>query len=260
MAKPTLNTPGPAELGHTRRFAHIMKFKTISSTLLAGALVLSAAGTAHADVTYNDINGAVDNAVETVVLAPGETKTVTLTYVNTNEQGVDHDNDDSTPKLYQDTENRCGAHGTKSLVLDVSTSNPAVASLNTNQITIQDCDGTASVIVTAVGVGTAEIRFSVAQSSTASGTQWTTPADFDVQVVAPDPGRDAPAIANEYLHQAATQTTLDACRSALGTNKTKSNWHGNLISMVAKQFEGQTFTTAQETTVVTFVRQRCNLT
>ena len=82
-------------------------------------------------------------------------------------------------------------------------------------------------------------------------------ANFTVNVLDPvveAPTRDAPAIANEYLRDRGNN---DDCMDAQGTNKNKNNWHGQLISRIAKHFEGQSFTAAQEDEVHDAVDTLC---
>ncbi len=85
----------------------------------------------------------------------------------------------------------------------------------------------------------------------------TDPASFTVVVLGE--GRDAPAIANDYLHNDADAATLAACQEANGTNPGKTNWNGQLIAKIAHFFEGQSFTEDEEYIVVDKVREYCGL-
>jgi hypothetical protein len=106
----------------------------------------------------------------------------------------------------------------------------------------------------------AVIGFTVNEAGTQlrSGTRRTVnEADFTVNVLDPvvdEPTRDAPAIANEYLRNRADNGD---CQERQGTNKNKNNWHGQLVSKVAKEFAERSFTASQEGVVTTFVESLC---
>ena len=106
---------------------------------------------------------------------------------------------------------------------------------------------------TVLGTFLAELRYAATGDNAHNGNDLTTRTKFDVTatVVHCIEMRGAPAIANEYLRDRAN---IADCKDNLGTNKNKSNWHGQLISAVAHEFEGTTFTEAE---VHAFVEEAC---
>jgi hypothetical protein len=224
------------------------------------------AGSAFADLVYNDVDDSIDNEVETLVIAPGDVEIVTLTWINTNTnesvwglEGSGHDDEEAS---YVDTVTQCNLRSDLFADVSVTNTNAAVAAVTSDdledgKIRFEDCGDEIELTVTGVAAGTTEVRFAIAAGSTAEGANFTAPANFDVQVVSPDPGRAAPAIANEYLRTHTDADFLASCKGANGTNRNKSNWHGQLITKVADQFEGQTFARGSEGPVMDYVDSLC---
>jgi hypothetical protein len=225
-----------------------MRHRIVTLTALTAVLGLLLVGTALADIVDNDILEADANTVE---LEVGDTRDVTITI----EVESTSDGDGAGCNI--------GGAGNQ-LVLDVASSTPTKVSVTPAQLTFVDCDDERTVTVTALqptdGVG-AVIGFTVnGETQLRSGDRRTVnQADFVVNVFAPaaddEPVRDAPAIANEHLRNRADNSD---CQDANGTNKNKNNWHGQLISKVAKHFDGQSFTAAQEGTVTSYVEGLCS--
>jgi hypothetical protein len=227
----------------------------------AGLLLAATVAPASADdVTASSVDFQVVADQNTIVMVVGDSSTVDLTYSVTNGDG----------------KQGCNLTGPGSqLVLDVvgtgdAVEGPAGLSGVPASVAFEACDDeltdTAAVRTlsfTAVSPGTTTFTFTrnaTSSVSSSSGTYDTTAATFVVTVLAPqeEVGRDAPAIANDWLHNTATAAELAACREANGT-KNKSNWHGQLISKVAQLFEGQSFTASQESVVINQVKAYCGL-
>jgi hypothetical protein len=229
--------------------------RSIFRSLLVGgasaALVLGTAGLAGADtISTSSTDASYDAVTRTFTISVGQTATATLTYAA-----------DKTGK------NGCDLTGKDSQVtFGVNTAgDPAVTGLlQSVQYTACPDEDTPPQTLTFTGVaaGTAVVSFDVdsvtAKDVTAAGFA-TEPATFTVVVLDPEDGRNAPAVANDYLHNAADEATLAACQDANGTNRDKSNWHGQLIAKVAQFFGDETFTEEEEHIVVAKVRELCGL-
>jgi hypothetical protein len=233
------------------------KFRTTFATAAAAAMVLGTAGLAAAD-DIESTSGYFETDTKTVVMEVGDTAAVTLGYIVT-----------GTGNTPEDGNSGCNLSGGPStqLVLDVvGTAAPApdtAAGLTglPATVTFADCAATVQLNFTATSPGTTYYTFPVNTVATvAQGTFDTSAANFVVTVLAPeaDEGRDAPAIANEYL-KGLDGVELEICKAANGTNKNKANWHGQLISKVAHQFEGQSFGPSREHIVTDFVDGTCGL-
>lgn len=236
--------------------------KTLTAAAAAASLVLLVPSAASADdVAASSIDFQVVAEQNTIVLTVGESASVTLTYSQTNDDG----------------KSGCNLQGSGSqLTLDVvgtgdPVDGPAGLSGMPEAVVFESCDdatGADSVVVlnfAGVSPGTTTFTFSRNAAGTVTNspdaTYDTSGATFVVTVLAPQEqvGRDAPAVANDWLHNTATLEQLAACRALNGTNKTGSNWHGQLIGKVAQHFEGQSFSTAQEQVVVDQVKAYCGL-
>lgn len=223
--------------------------------LASGALVLGPAIPALADDVSASSAG-FTGGTSTIYLTLGDSASVTLSYLVT---GQGHNPSDGKAG--------CNLTGKGSqLALDVVTSGDAgVTDLQSNDLVYAACpkDTDPAVITltfTATGPGTATYTFPVdAAATVAQGSFDTSGAAFTVVVTDPAEGREAPAIANDWLHNTATAGELAACGAALGTNDNQSNWQGNLIADVAQQFPDQTFAPDQEYVVVDAVRELCGL-
>jgi hypothetical protein len=239
------------------------KLRATFATAAAAAMVLGAAGLAAADdidTTSESPSYSVVSGVKTFVMEIGETASATLTYSEKNDDGRNGCNLGGWP----------GTPGAQTqLVLDVvGTAAPGDSTAGLTglpaTVTFADCgsdDAPATVELnfTAESAGTTYFSFPVNTGGTvAQGTFDTSAANFMVTVLAPeeDEGRDAPAIANEYL-KGLDSDKLEACKLANGTNKNRANWHGQLISKVAQHFEGQTFGPSKEHVVTDYVDSQC---
>lgn len=253
------------------------RYRTLAA-MTAGLTLLGSA--AFADIVYNDIDNNVDTTLESIVMEVGDAPETVGLYIQVQNATTEGSGG----------ENGCNLKGGRQLVLDIANSNTAAVTVtadsafrfasNSSKVLLtgdceQDVDGVSTPVLkatlsvaanSATPVGTpAVISFSKdLTNSTALGNWSLTQASFDVTVTEPDngPTRDAPAIANEHLSGQDNDYT-DACKEELGTNGKagsrghKSNWHGQLISNVAKHFEGETFTAAQESMVTDYVDDLC---
>jgi hypothetical protein len=220
-----------------------MRKTKVLAGMTAGLMLLGTA--ALADILHNDILEADANTVELLV---GEAAQVDISI----EVESTSDGDGAGCNI---------AGAGHELVLEVASDDSAVT-VSPPQLTFTDCDDIRTVTVTGIaptGATGANVTFTVDDDATTlrTGTRRTlNEADFVVNVLAPAEleGRDAPAIANAYLH--ASDDNSD-CKELQGTNKNKNNWHGQLISKVAKHFEGQTFVPSQESLVTDYVDTLC---
>ena len=217
----------------------------------SAALVLGSVGVASADTISTSSTDASYNAVtRTFTISVGQSASATVGYVA-----------DGTGK------NGCDLTGRGSQVtFGINSSVGGIVSALPASVQFTACPDTDTVypVVSFTGStpGTTVVSFDVdsvtAKDVTAAGFV-TEPASFTVVVLAPEDGRDAPAITNDYLHNVADAATLAACQQANGTNPDKTNWHGQLINKIAQYFEGQSFTEDEEYIVVAKVREYCGL-
>lgn len=225
-------------------------FRTTFATAAAAALVLGTSGVASADtISTSSSDTSYDSATRTFTISVGQAATATLAYAA-----------DQTGK------NGCDLTGKDSQVtFGVNSSSPTVVSGLAQSVQYTACpdeDAPARTVtftgaVPGITVVTFDVDSVTAKDVTAAGFV-TDPASFTV-VVLDDEGRDAPAIANDYLHNDADPATLAACQDANGTNAGETNWHGQLINKIAQFFEGQSFTEDEEYIVVDKVREYCEL-
>lgn len=245
--------------------------RTTRLAAAVAAIAFVGSNAALADSVYNDIDATVDATLESMVMDVGDVESVGL-YIRVENAAAEGGSDSGGVS-------GCNLQGGRRLVLDIGNTNGGAASVVADTssrfgsdpskvLFTGDCeagDPKVSILkatltvtgVAATAVGTpAVVSFTKdSTNSTALGNWNLAPASFDVTVVgtAPAPTRDAPAIANTYLSDASDAYT-DNCKAAQGTNKNRSNWHGQLISKVARQFEGQSFTVA---TVTAYVDSLC---
>jgi hypothetical protein len=231
--------------------------------VLAAATTLLLMGGAPAmadDVDASSAGFQLVDGQNTLVVGVGDSATVTLTYAVT-----------GSGKNPVDGKSGCnlsGGAGTQ-LVMDVVPEADPVAGAAgvagmPATVTFESCDdagapATVTLSLTALSPGVTTYRFvEDAAATVGQGSFDTTGATF-VVVVPDDEGRDAPAIANEWLHEVATDAELASCQVSNGTNPGQTNWHGQLISKVAQFFEGQSFGPGEEDVVIGKVRELCGL-
>ena len=151
----------------------------ITLLFMTFALLLALPAMALADVVSNNLDNTVDATKESMSLQAGGANGSTTLYVKAAEG----------PTYPQDNPTGCNLKDGKVLVLDVQSSNSAVAEV-TSQATISKCaDGStlngASITVTPKAQGSTEITVAKnATLTTASGTFYVDPATFTVNVSA----------------------------------------------------------------------------
>ena len=145
-------------------------FRGLAATSAAVVFAVAGGAAAHADDVYNTLDTTIDTTVESTSVQQGASTSVS--YV------VKPDNGDGN--------NGCNIQGGESLVVDVTSSAPGVASVSPSTLTFTSCTPTVppSVTVTGVGVGTATVSLSQASNNT-GGSFLLTTATFAVNVTAP---------------------------------------------------------------------------
>ena len=241
------------------------------------ALVLATDGGAVADdvdlTTSTPSWTVATDGIPTITLDLGQTGSVVLTYAEANPEKLSSGGGKPTwgPGLPGcELKGGQGMPGnTTQLALAVDDETDGVVTLGAGTVVFEDCvdevDGvevpaTRTLTFAATAPGATLVSFEVDSAATVAneGAHFTAPDTFRVVVNDPD-GRDAPAIANDYLHNTADEATLAACQAANGTNGNLSNWHGQLIGKVAQYFEGQTFAADQEYIVIDKVLELCGV-
>lgn len=234
------------------RAAAVAAASTTTLLVTGGAAVADDVAASSADFQLLD-------GQRTIVLEVGESASVTLSYAVVGEG-----------KNAVDGKAGCNLTGQGSnLTLDVvGTADPGVGAAGVSglpeEAVFADCGDevdptTVLLAFTATAPGRTTYTFPVDATKTVGQGTWnSTAASFVVVVLDPD-GRDAPAIANEWLREVATTAERAACQDANGTNADKSNWHGQLINKIAQFFEGESFTPEEEQVVVDKVREYCGL-
>lgn len=132
------------------------------------------------DDIANSVDGSIDAVAEVMPLNVGGPNGTTTLYVNpTNEEGG---------------KNGCNLTGSTTLVVSISSSNNAVATVTPSTFTFTSCGTVATLTVAPHSQGSATI--SVAQTSNnTEGTFTFGPATFTVNVAAPPPANTAPTLA-----------------------------------------------------------------
>jgi hypothetical protein len=126
----------------------------------------------------NSLDGTVDAVAEVMPLAlGGPNGTTQLSVVTQNEDG----------------KNGCNLTGSTTLVVSVTSSDLAVATVSPSSVTFTSCGATPNLTITPVGVGTATISLSQVSNSTA-GTFDLTTATFTVNVTPASPSNTPPTI------------------------------------------------------------------
>lgn len=215
----------------------------------SAALIIGSAGVASADsISSSSSDPSFDPTTRTFTISVGQTATATLAYVadQTGKKGCDLTGRDSQVTF-----------GVNSSAATVVSSLPA----SVQYTACPDVDDPPQTVsFTGAAPGTTVVSFDVdsvtAKDVTASGFV-TDPAAFTVVVLGE--GRNAPAIANDYLHHDADAATLAACQAANGTNPGQTNWQGQLIEKIAHFFGDETFSPDEEYIVVNKVREYCGL-
>ena len=141
-------------------------------------MLLAGGGVAYADDIFNNLDGTVDSVAELMPLnVGGANGSTTLAVAPTGSDG----------------KSGCNLTGATTLTLNLSSSNPAVATVSPSSVTFTSCGDTKSLTVTPVSAGSATVSASQA-SNNSGGTFNLAPATFTVNVVAPAPSNTAPKL------------------------------------------------------------------
>ncbi|MGY1639961.1 PxKF domain-containing protein [Geodermatophilus sp. SYSU D00703] len=138
-------------------------------TAIAAGLLVTGGGVASADDISNKLDNTVDAVAEVMSLNVGGRAGTTALYV--------------TP-TNGDGKNGCNLTGSTTLVLDVESSNPAVATVSPSSITFTSCSDTPLLTVTPLTAGSSSVTVKQASNST-GGTFDLAPAAFTVNVARP---------------------------------------------------------------------------
>ena len=226
--------------------------RLVGAGIVATAMAASSLNAAIADQIYIDTvnnTGANDVTLDLVSGSP-QSGSVTLEYRATNGDGKNGCNLTGT-----------GKHVTFPLVVQTVSGTAPV--LDKASVTFTDCTQTQTVNISATAVGTINVTlntptFQTNDPDVVAGSWDVSGAGFSVTVVdSTQVGMlDAPEIANAYLGDRADNSDCKAAWGTVGKPK-QADWHGKLISAVAKQYQGQTFTSATKATVESAVEQSC---
>ncbi|MFC5178745.1 PxKF domain-containing protein [Nocardioides taihuensis] len=143
----------------------------------SAAILLVGAGPALADDVANRLDTSIDATAEVMSLNVGGVAKSTTLYIS---------------PANGDGKQGCNLTGSTTLVVNVASSNTAVATVSPSSVTFGSCGDTPAVTVTPVSAGSSTISVSQASNNT-GGTFNLAPATFDV-VVAP-PANTAPTVA-----------------------------------------------------------------
>ncbi len=139
----------------------------LTATVTALGLLMAAAPT-YADDIVNDVDATVDATVESVTVAAGSTRVVTLRVIPTDDPG----------------KSGCNLTGRTTTTFAVGSSNTALATVTPATITFTSCGDAKEVTVTGVAAGTAVISLTQGANTT-EGTFNVAPATFQTVVTSP---------------------------------------------------------------------------
>ncbi|NUS36794.1 MAG: hypothetical protein HOQ04_10130 [Pseudarthrobacter sp.] len=133
---------------------------------------------AFADTISNSVDATVDATAEIMPLnAGGANGSTTLAVTPENGDG----------------KNGCNLTGSTTLTLNLSSSNPAVATVSPSRVVLTSCSDTKTLTITPLSAGSATVTAGQA-SNTTTGTFDLAPATFTVNVAAPAPSNTAPVL------------------------------------------------------------------
>lgn len=151
-----------------------------AAAVVAGSLLVAGAGVAHADTIYNTLDDSIDATAEVMPLIVGGTAGSTTLKV---------------APATDDGKNGCNLAGNSkpTLVLNLGSSNSAVATVSPSSVTFESCGDLKTLTVTPVAQGTTTIS-ATQVSNTSEGSFDLSPATFTVNVSAPTPSNTAPTV------------------------------------------------------------------
>jgi hypothetical protein len=144
-------------------------YRGLAATSAAVVFAVAGGASALADDVFNTLDGSIDATVESMTLAPGGATGTTLLRID---------------PANGDGKNGCNLTGSTTLVVGVSSSNPAVATVSPSSVTFTSCGDTQTLTVTAVGTGSTTISLSQT-SNNSGGTFDLAPATFTANVASP---------------------------------------------------------------------------
>jgi hypothetical protein len=152
----------------------------ITLLFMTCAVLIAIPAIALADIVTNNLDATVDNTAEVMTLEEGGANGTSRLYVNNQNIGQG------------DTNNACNLAGTSNLQLDVTSSDPTVATVSPASVTINDCatataDNGVTLTVSPVAEGSTTITVArkAGTTSSAPGTFDFRPATFTVNVTPP---------------------------------------------------------------------------
>jgi len=164
-----------------------------AAAVASGTLVLAGGGVAWADDISNSLDSSVDATAEILPLnVGGANGNTTLSVTPTNGDG----------------KNGCNLTGSTTLILNIASSNPAVATVSPNTVTFTSCSDTKVLTISPLGAGTASVTASQASNTTGGSFNLGTAA-FTVNVAAPAPSNMAPKLSISGAMNGASYTKGD---------------------------------------------------
>ncbi|WP_155849933.1 PxKF domain-containing protein [Arthrobacter sp. H41] len=153
-------------------------FKAAAAFAATGSLLLASAGVVHPDIIKH--TDSVDAVAKVMPLnAGGPAGTTTLVVITANDDG----------------KNGCNLTGSRTLQLNLVSSNPSVATVSPGSVTFTSCGDLKTLTVTPVGAGDTTVTATVAPGgNTTEGTFNLAPAAFAVKVAPAAPANTAPTL------------------------------------------------------------------
>lgn len=149
-----------------------------AAVVAAGSLLLTGGGVAFADTISNTVDASVDTTAEVMPLnARGANGTTTLAVTPENGDG----------------KSGCNFTAQSTLTLQLTSSDPAVATVSPSTVTFGSCGDLKTLTITPGNTGTASVTASQVSNNTGATFNLAT-ATFTVNVVAPAPSNTAPIL------------------------------------------------------------------
>ena len=158
------------------------------------AVLLAIPAIALADNITNNLDASVDSTAEVMTLQVGATSG------NTTQLSVIPTGSGPTPA---DGKSGCNITGSTTVTFPVSSSNPAVATVNPNSVTFTSCGVIRTLTVTPLAQGSTTISLGAPTSNNTGGTFDTAPATFTVNVTPPPPSNTPPQVSVQGVTEGA---------------------------------------------------------
>jgi hypothetical protein len=150
----------------------------VLTAVVAGGVLVTSAGVSYADTIYNNLDNTIDAVAETMPLNAGGTNGTTQLYV--------------TP-ANGDGKNGCNFTGSKTLGLDLRSSDPAVATVSPSSVTFTSCSDSKTLTITPLAGGSTTVSATQTSNDT-NGTFSLAEVKFTVNVAAPTITNTAPTV------------------------------------------------------------------